>query len=371
MDFRLKLTYHCYFYTMNYFRYLLFPFAMLYGLALFIRHRMFDAGVLPSKSYPIPVIGVGNITVGGTGKTPMVEYLIRLLSDKYKIATLSRGYGRKTKGYFVADQYSGSKEIGDEPSMYFRKFKNNVTVAVDENRREGIENLMQDKADLEVIILDDSFQHRYVKPGLNILLTDYYNLYPNDHLLPVGRLRDLKQAAARADIIIVTKTDKVMSPILSRGIERMLKPTPGQQLYYSFLKYGKLKPAPGLELTEITKNLPSVVVLFTGIANPYPLQDYLISKCRELINLDFPDHHEFKKRDIDIIIKTFEDQFTRNKILLTTEKDMMRLIKSPYFSRFKNLPLYYIPIEVRMHKPGNVLFDNKILDYVRENKRVR
>ncbi len=356
---------------MNYFRYLLYPFALLYGLAVFIRHWLFDVGIIPSKGYPIPVIGVGNITVGGTGKTPMVEYLIRLLSDKYKIATLSRGYGRKSKGYFVADQYSGSKEIGDEPLMYFQKFKNKVTVAVDENRREGIENLMQDNTDLEVVILDDSFQHRYVKPGINILLTDYYNLYPNDHLLPVGRLRDLKRAAAKADIIIVTKTDKVMSPILSRGIERMIKPLPHQQLFFSYLKYGKPQPAHGLELPEIKKDFPSVVVLFTGIANPWPLQDYLISKCRELINLDFPDHHEFKKRDVDAIIKTFEEQFTRNKILLTTEKDMMRLLKSPYFSRFKNFPLYYIPIEVRMHKPGNVLFDNKILDYVRENKRVR
>ncbi len=356
---------------MNYFRYLLYPFAILYGLAILARHWMFDVGILPSKSYPIPVIGVGNITVGGTGKTPMVEYLIRLLSDQYKIATLSRGYGRKTKGYLVANQYSGSKQIGDEPLMYYKKFKNNITVAVDENRREGIENLMQDKSDLEVVVLDDSFQHRYVKPGLNILLTDYYNLYPTDHLLPVGRLRDLKRAAGRADIIIVTKTDKVMSPILSRGIERMLKLKPHQQLFYSYLKYGNLLPAPGLDLPEIKNKFPSVIILFTGIANPWPLQDYLVSRCRDLINLDFPDHHEFKKRDVDTIVKTFEEQFTRNKILLTTEKDVMRLIKSPYFSRLKSLPLYYIPIEVKIHKPGNALFDKKILNYVRENKRVR
>ncbi len=356
---------------MNYFRYLLYPFAILYGLVILVRHWMFDVGILPSKSYPIPVIGVGNITVGGTGKTPMVEYLIRLLSDQYKIATLSRGYGRKTKGYLVANQYCGSKEIGDEPLMYYKKFKNSITVAVDENRREGIESLMQDKPDLEVVVLDDSFQHRYVKPGLNILLTDYYNLYPTDHLLPVGRLRDLKRAAARADIIMVTKTDKVMSPILSRGIERMLKLKPHQQLFYSYLKYGNLLPAPGLDMPEIKNKFPSVIILFTGIANPWPLQDYLVSRCRDLINLDFPDHHEFKKRDIDTIVKTFEEQFTRNKILLTTEKDMMRLIKSPYFSRFKNLPLYYIPIEVKIHKPGNKMFDKKILDYVRENKRIR
>ncbi len=356
---------------MNYLRYLLYPLAVLYGLAIFVRHWMFNTGILRSKSYPIPIIGVGNITVGGTGKTPMVEYLIRLLADEYKLATLSRGYGRKTKGYLVANQYSGSKEVGDEPLMYFKKFKNNVTVAVDENRREGIENLMQDKTDLDVILLDDSFQHRYVKPGLNILLTDYYNLYPNDHLLPVGRLRDLKRAASKADIVIVTKTDKVMSPILSRGIERMLKLLPHQQLYFSYLRYGHLQPFPGLELSEIKNKFPSVIVLFTGIANPWPLQDYLISKCRDLINLDFPDHHEFKKRDVDIIIKTFEEQFTRNKILLTTEKDMTRLLKSPYFSRFKNLPLYFIPIEVKIHKPGNEMFDNKVLDYVRENKRVR
>lgn len=351
---------------MKFFRFLLFPFALLYGLVIFVRHSLFDLGILPSKSYEIPIIGVGNISVGGTGKTPMVEYLIEMLADEYKTATLSRGYKRKSKGFLIANQFSDVIDIGDEPLQYYQKFSNKITVAVDKDRREGIENLIQNDPNLNLIILDDSFQHRYVKPGLNILLTDYYNLYTNDHLIPVGRLRDLKHAAKRADIIIITKTDKVMSPILSRGLERMIKPLPHQKLYFSYLKYGKYMPAPGLDLPMIKKQ-PSVIVLFTGIANPWPLQDYLISKCNELVTIEFQDHHNFKKKDIDNILKVFNDQFRRNKILLTTEKDMMRLIKSTYFSRFKDIPLYYIPVKMKIHKPGVEEFNKQIVDYVTKN----
>jgi len=245
-----------------------------------------------------------------------------------------------------------------------------ITVAVDENRREGIDNLIQNDNKLDVVLLDDSFQHRYVKPGLNILLTDFYNLYPADHLLPVGRLRDLKSQAKRADIIVVTKTDIVMSPILRRGIEKMIKPLPHQKIFFSFIDYGDYKPAPGLELPEVKKR-PSVIVLFTGIANPWPLQDYLISRCNELETIEFMDHHRFKNSDIDNILKTFDNHFTRNKIIVTTEKDIMRLVKTPYFSRFKDKPLYYIPVEMKIHKPDTALFNQQILDYVKRNKRNR
>jgi tetraacyldisaccharide 4'-kinase len=355
---------------MKVFRYALYPFALIYGLIIFIRHKLFDKGILPSKEYDIPVIGVGNLTVGGTGKTPMIEYLIRLLNDSYKTATLSRGYGRKTKGFLLADQYSSGKDIGDEPMQFYKKFGQHITVAVDENRREGIDNLIQNDNKLDVVLLDDSFQHRYVKPGLNILLTDFYNLYPADHLLPVGRLRDLKSQAKRADIIVITKTDIVMSPILRRGIEKMIKPLPHQKIFFSFIDYGDYKPAPGLELPEVKKR-PSVIVLFTGIANPWPLQDYLISRCNELETIEFMDHHRFKNSDIDNILKTFDNHFTRNKIIVTTEKDIMRLVKTPYFSRFKDKPLYYIPVEMKIHKPDTALFNQQILDYVKRNKRNR
>ena len=355
---------------MNILRFALYPFALLYGLVIYIRHMMFDKGILQSKTYNIPIIGIGNISVGGTGKTPMVEYLINFLPGALKIAALSRGYGRKTKGFLIADQYSNVEDIGDEPLQYYRKFSKKITVAVDENRREGIENLLQNDSQLDVILMDDSFQHRYVKPGLNIVLTDFYNLYPNDHLLPVGRLRDIKSAVKRADIIIVTKTDIVISPILSRGIIQMMKPLPHQKVYFSYLKYSNYKPAPGLDLPIVTKK-PSVIVLFTGIANPWPLQDYLISRCNELVSIEFMDHHQFKKSDVDNIIKTFDEHFTRNKIIVTTEKDMMRLIKSPYFSRFQDKPFYYIPIEMKIHKTDEEVFNQQILDYVRNNKRDR
>ncbi len=355
---------------MNIFRFALYPFALMYGLVVFIRHRMFEWGVLKSKRYPIPVIGVGNLSVGGTGKTPMVEYLISLLSGQFKTAILSRGYARKTKGFLMADQYSNVADIGDEPLQYYKKFSNEVKVAVDEDRREGIENLMQDDAGLDVIVLDDSFQHRYVKPGLEILLTDFYNLYMQDHLLPVGRLRDVKSAAARADVIVVTKTNKVMSPILAREIIRLINPLPHQKVFFSYLEYGEFIPVPGMTLPPVKKR-PSVIVLLTGIANPAPLQDYLISKCNRLVNIEYRDHHQFSKRDIEHIVKEFQNQFVKNKILLTTEKDMMRLIKSPYFRLFKDIPLYYIPVKMKIHKPDDKVFDQIIINYVSKNKRDR
>jgi tetraacyldisaccharide 4'-kinase len=353
---------------MNVLRFALYPLALLYGLAIYIRHRLFDAGIFHSKKYNIPVIGVGNLTVGGTGKTPMVEYLIQLLADQFKTATLSRGYERKSKGFVLATQYSDVNEIGDEPLQYYRKFRKSVTVAVDENRREGIEFLMQNDSKLELILLDDSFQHRYVSPGINILLTDFYNVYPEDHLLPVGKLRDLKRAAKRADIIIVTKTDRVMSPILRKGLIKLINPLPHQKVFFSFLEYGDYQPVSGLELPMLEKK-PSVIVLLTGIANPWPLQDYLISRCTELVNIEYQDHHQFTRKDIEHILNVFNDQFAKNKILLTTEKDMMRLIKSPYFSRFKDVPLYYIPVKVRFHNPDSEAFDQIIIDYVSKNKR--
>jgi len=365
-----RLQYPLYFYKMNIFRFALYPFALLYGLAVLIRHRLFNLGVLKSKSYPFPVIGVGNLSVGGTGKTPMVEFIIALLSNKFKAATLSRGYGRKTKGFLIADQYSGVNDIGDEPLQYYKKFSSKVKVAVDEDRREGIENLMQNDGNLDLIVLDDAYQHRYVKPGLEILLTDYYNLYPKDYLLPVGRLRDLKSAAKRADVIVVTKTNKVMSPILAKSIIQKIDPLPHQKVFFSYLEYDNFTPVPGLALPPVNKK-PSVIVLLTGIANPSPLQDYLISKCNSLVNIEYRDHHQFLKRDIDNVLKTFKSYFVKNKILLTTEKDMMRLIKSPYFRLFKDIPLYYIPVKMKIHKPDDKAFEQLILDYVSNNKRDR
>ena len=352
---------------MDFWKLLLIPFAVLYGFGVRFRHWLFNMNVLESKSYDIPVIGVGNLSIGGTGKTPMVEYLIRLLSDDNKVAVLSRGYGRKTKGYIVADQYSGHKEIGDEPAQYHYKFKN-IKVVVSEDRRLGIENLMQDDENLDLILLDDCYQHRYVKPGLNILLTDFHNLYMEDYLLPAGTLRDTVAEAKRADIIIVTKTYKVLSPITRRRIKDILHPKPHQSLYFSYLSYGKLLPLPGFEKKHPPEKV-NTIILFCGIANSYPLQEYLRDLCSDLIVIDFPDHHNYRKNDLQIVANSYNDCFTRKKIIVTTEKDVMRLVKSEYLSELKDMPVFYLPIKVKLHGLDTNNFSNQVKKYVKENKR--
>jgi|FLOH01.1.fsa_nt_gi tetraacyldisaccharide 4'-kinase len=353
---------------MDLWKVLLFPFAWLYGCVIRLRHLLFDVNVLKSLSYPLPVIGVGNLSLGGTGKTPVVEYLIRLLSDEHKLVVLSRGYGRNTKGFLIANQYSGHKDIGDEALQYHNKFKQNIKVAVCEDRRIGIKNLMQDDENLDVILLDDSFQHRYVKPGLSILLTDFHNLFMEDYLIPAGTLRDVVTQAKRADIIIVTKTYKVLSPITRRRIKGILKPHDNQSLYYSYISYGDLIPLPGFEDNIAPANI-NTIVLFCGIANSYPLQEYLRDMCVDLLVLDFPDHHTYRRKDMQHIIRTYDDVFTRKKIIITTEKDAMRLIKSEYISMLGKVPLFYIPIEIKFHGLDNANFSNQIKKYVRENKR--
>lgn len=353
---------------MDFWKILLIPFAWLYGLVIRIRHLLFNSNILKTESFSIPVVGVGNLSLGGTGKTPVVEYLVRLLSDENKIAVLSRGYGRNTKGFLIANQYSGHKDIGDESLQYHNKFKTNIKVAVCEDRRAGIKNLMQDDENLDVILLDDAFQHRYVKPGLSILLTDFHNLYMEDYLLPAGTLRDVVAEAKRADIIIVTKTYKVLSPITRRRIKGILKPQENQSLYFSYLSYGNLIPFSGSDDYKSPKNI-STIVLFCGIANSYPLQEYLRDMCVDLLVLDFPDHHTYRRKDLQLVIRTFNDAFTRNKIIITTEKDAMRLIKSEHINLLDNLPMFYIPIEVKLHGLDNSNFSNQIKKYVRENKR--
>ena len=353
---------------MGFWKLLLLPFASLFGVIIRIRHWMFNRGILNSESYEIPIIGVGNLSVGGTGKTPMVEFLIRLLYDDSKVAVLSRGYGRNTKGFLIANQYSGHKDIGDEPMQYHNKFKNDVKVAVSEDRRIGIANLMQDDENLDVILLDDCFQHRYVKPGMNILLTDFHNLYMEDYLLPAGNLRDVVHQAKRADIIIVTKTYKVLSPITRRRIKGILKPEEHQSLYFSYIDYGDLTPLPGSDITKVPKKI-STIVMFCGIANSYPFQEYLRDLCVDLLVIDFPDHHTYSKKDLQMVAQTYNDAFTRNKIIITTEKDAMRLVKSEYIRELNSLPVFYVPIEVKLHGLDQSNFSNQIKKYVRENSR--
>jgi len=353
---------------MNSWKIILFPFAWIYGWAVRFRHFLFNKGILKTVDFPMPVISVGNISVGGTGKTPLIEYLTRLLVDDFHVATLSRGYGRKSKGFLIGNQFSDYKDIGDEPMQYLRKFGNQVVVAVAERRTVGIKNLMENDNMLDVVLLDDAFQHRYVKPGISILLTDFHNLYKEDYLLPVGTLRDTTNATRRADIIIVSKSHSVLSPITRKRITDIIKPELHQSLFFTYLKYDDYKPLFENYDKPVPENLSSIV-LFSGVANSYPFQEHLYRRCNDLHVLDFYDHHVYRKKDIDLIIKKYNEIFTRNKIIVTTEKDAMRLKNSPYISAFENLPVFYKPIRVRFHKPDGEEFDKIILNYVRKNKR--
>ena len=347
---------------------LLFPFTLLYGLVIRFRHYLFDLGILPSRSFDIPVISVGNLTLGGTGKTPHTEYLVRLLRKNYRLAILSRGYMRKSKGYVLASEKATFEEIGDEPLQYRRKFGKDVYVAVDRNRCRGVSRLLKESPPPDAVILDDALQHRFIKPGLSLLLTDYRRLYTDDYLLPAGKLRDVKSSAKRADIIIVTKTERVLSPIVRRIIIEKINPGGHQEVYFSYLKYGSPVAFPSMETTRFDRKY-STVILFTGVANPYPLKDFLRYRCRELVTIDFPDHHSYSKRDILLIKKTWDEQFTRKKLIVTTEKDAMRLINSPYLRLLKDLPMVYVPVEVKFHGQDEKKFNHQILNYVRENQR--
>jgi tetraacyldisaccharide 4'-kinase len=349
-------------------KYLLFPFAWIYGWIIRFRHWLFDKGILSSMTYDIPLVGVGNLSLGGTGKTPVVEYLVRLLEKNHKIAILSRGYGRKTSGFLIGNQFSKHGNIGDEPMQYYRKFGKKVVVAVDEKRKRGIQHLLDNDNDLEVILLDDVFQHRYVKPGLSILLTDYRKLYTKDFLIPVGTLRDTISVAKNADIIVVTKAPKVLSPITRKNITEALKPEDHQQLYFSYLRYKDFKPVPGIESQQLPEKINSII-LFTGIANSYPLQEHLRDLCFEMTVIDFPDHHVFRRKDLERVRKTFDDIYRSKKIVVTTEKDAMRLMTSPDLRILDGVPLFYKPVEVKFHKPDREAFNQQIQDYVKKNRR--
>ena len=345
---------------------LLAPVSWLYAIGLHIRHWLFDLGILKSKSFDIPTICVGNLALGGTGKTPHTEYLIRLLKDKMNVAVLSRGYARKTKGYVLAKHDTGFEEIGDEPLQYHLKF-NDIYVAVDENRCEGVENLMAFAPDTDVIILDDAFQHRQIKPGLNILLTEYYNIYKKDMLVPAGTLRDVKSAVKRADIIIVTKSPRVLLPYDKRDMVSLIDAAPYQKIFFTYIDFQKLTPITSAARATNLQDMKSVY-LFCGIANPYPLEDHLKRKYNTLITNYYDDHHCFTDEDIDTILDGFDSVIGKNKIVVTTEKDLMRLTKASYMNRFENVPLFIIPIEVRFNdKNEEEIFNYLILEYVGKN----
>lgn len=345
-------------------RIFLFPLAALYGLVVRIRNKFFDWGLIKQVSFDSPVISVGNLCAGGSGKTPMIEYLVRLLGDRYRPATLSRGYKRDTKGFVLACETSTASQIGDEPLQFSKKYSG-LIVAVDENRRRGIRNLLSLEKAPGVILLDDAYQHRQVKPGLSILVTDYFKTYAHDQLLPLGMLREPVSGSKRAQAIVVTKSPRIFSPILRRQIVEELQPAPYQQLFFSFIKYDGIEPVyAGTPAFPIQSRKPSTIFMVTGIANPSPMEEYLRSVCDELVLITFPDHHNFTPQELAGIRKRFNDYHSRIKIMVTTEKDAMRLRNAESEIILKDLPLYYLVIEHEFHKEDKEKFDKMVIDFL-------
>lgn len=322
------------------FRYLFFPVSMIFAAILHVRHWLFDKGYLASASFNFPLICVGNLALGGTGKTPMVEYIIGHLGGKYKTATLSRGYKRRTRGFALAGPDTTAIDIGDEPMQIHRKFPD-VTVAVGEERIVAIPQLLQEKPETQVIVLDDAFQHRSIRAGLNILLTEARNLFTRDHLLPTGDRRDVKSAAARADLIVVTKCKMFLSVQEKELIEKEIAPAENQKVFFTGLDYGQPYKMFTGEKREIGENTD--VLLLCGIANPEPLKEYLNNKTQGYDMIRYRDHHIFNSEDLAEIRQQFEQLKGHDKMILTTEKDAIRLEK--FRKELESLPIYVIPVK--------------------------
>jgi tetraacyldisaccharide 4'-kinase len=327
---------------------LLFPLALLYGFISFIRNLLFDLGFPKPRRYPFPVISVGNLSMGGTGKTPHIEYLVRLLEKSQQIAVLSRGYGRKTRGFLFADETSNAQSIGDEPYQYYRKFKN-IVVAVCSIRTYGISKIREEHPKTSVILLDDAYQHRWVKPGLNILLTDFRHLYAHDYVFPTGTLREFRSGAKRADIIIVTKNDKVLPIMLRKHLITQLKPTSNQLVLFSYITYGEWVPLTNIETIKTAIAPYKNLLLLTGIVNPYPIEDYLKTCNYNVTKCEFADHHVYSEKDVIKISNVFDGILSQSKAIVTTEKDAARLIGTNALDQLAHLPIYYIPIQIEFH----------------------
>ena len=346
----------------------LLPLSWIYGSVTNLRNRLFDIGILKSRAYKIPVIAVGNITVGGTGKTPHVEHLVRLLQDKIKVAVLSRGYKRKSKGYVLADSNTQVSDIGDEPYQMMLKYPN-AYIAVDKNRRRGIERLTTDEAsnDTDVILLDDAFQHRYVKPGINILLVDYHRLIIYDKMLPAGRLRESMKGKQRADMVIVTKCPRDLKPMEYRVLTKALELFPYQALYFTTLEYDEPTPLFPDEAEEQPKASQNVLLL-TGIASPKQMEEDLQDRFKSITPLPFSDHHAFKSKDIRRINEAFESMPTP-RIIITTEKDAARLRHAEGLSDDVRRNIFVQPIRISFMNEQEDNFNQKILSYVQKNSR--
>lgn len=336
---------------------MLLPLSKIYGFAVGVRNLMFKWHILKQREFPVPVVVVGNISAGGTGKTPHTEYVIDLLRYKYHIGMLSRGYKRKTKGFVLATSRSTPLDIGDEPYQIYQKFGRDISVAVCEDRCTGIEELLRLDPRINLIVLDDAFQHRYVKPTVSIVLTEFNNPVFFDKLLPLGRLREPAKSIYRADMVVVTKCPPQLKAIEYRIFKNNLKLFPYQKLFFSRFNYTSLRPL----FPDIRKDAPHMswlgqddtVLVLSGIANPKPLVRYLKGFKASIKVKVFPDHHNFNRKDLDAITKRFNELEGKQKIIVTTEKDAVRLINNPYFPHQLKPHIFYQPIDVTFD-PMNV-----------------
>ena len=350
----------------------LYPASWIYGASVWLRNKLFDWGYYKERSFDLPVICVGNITVGGTGKTPHTEYLIRLLQRNYEVAVLSRGYKRKSKGFVLAEENTPVHQIGDEPFQMKQKFPH-IHMAVDADRCHGIEQLQESSitAGTEVILLDDAFQHRYVKAGLNILLVDYNRLITEDTLLPAGRMREHISGKDRAQIVIITKCPNDMKPMDYRVLTKQMDLYAFQQLYFTTLNYGKLYPLfNGGKEYPINNIHPDVhIQLVTGIASPQKLKEDLLSIKNNVHTLAFSDHHDFTHEDMQEIERQFNRLPEGKRMIITTEKDAVRLAAHASLPETIKPYIYVLPIEVVFLLDQQNLFNQNILNYVRKNSR--
>jgi tetraacyldisaccharide 4'-kinase len=336
-------------------RVLLFPLAMVYGLIVFLIHFFYDSGILKSSKFSIPVIGVGNMSVGGAGKTPHIEYLIELLAPYIDIATLSRGYNRNTRGFRLVQYSDTALTVGDEPIQFRRKYRD-LVVAVSESRAYAIPRILQQYPGVQTILLDDAFQHRSVLPGLQILLTAYDSMFTKDYLLPAGRLREWRSGYRRADIIIVSKCPPQLAESDRQRLLRDIHPLSHQRVYFSFYTYGypySLYDSSKRIMLDETLD----VLLLSAIANTDYLYSYLEDKVASIHEVEYTDHHFFNRYDIEKITRVFKSMVGSKKIILTTEKDAMRLEMQLDSLRQENLPVFVLPVRVQFHGDDQKLFD--------------
>jgi tetraacyldisaccharide 4'-kinase len=346
---------------MKFIRWLLIPFSLIYGLIVGIRNWCYNRGIFKINGFVIPVIAVGNLDVGGAGKSPMTEYLIRLLKANYKIATLSRGYGRATKGFLLASTESKASDIGDEPAQFKHKFPD-IDVAVCEKRVDGVDQL---KDDHDVIILDDAYQHRALEPGMSILLFDYSRVNEPHFLLPAGNLRESFGGRKRADVIIISKCPASLTDLEQGRVIKRIKPYPHQSLFFTTINYPPAQTMDGSKVIDAVDN-QTTVFLLTGIANPKSLISYLKKQTQLIVHHNYPDHHRFSLKNISKLANDFSACSSQKKVIITTEKDAQRLGEQDLLSMVKKLPILVLPIGISFLNNGQQQFDELVQTYVRQ-----